>query len=90
MDARQVHAFRELLPIQSIDLLVRTALPGMLKITEVHVDISYQREALATGHGPQSRQSWPRILTSATDPKADAAEYFPELTKSSCGARLNA
>jgi len=50
MDARQVHAFREVLPKKSIDLLVRTALPGMLRIIEVHVDISRQREVLVIGH----------------------------------------
>jgi len=46
MDVRQIHALREVLPKQSIDLLVGTTLPGTLRIAEVDFDVRRQREAL--------------------------------------------
>lgn len=46
MDCRQVHAFREVLSQQPVDLLVRARLPWALRIAEIDLDVGCQREAV--------------------------------------------
>ena len=46
----QVHALGEVLSEQAIGILVRAALPGVLWIAEVHLDVGGEREALMIGH----------------------------------------
>ena len=49
MDVRQVHTFREVLPQQTVGILVRATLPRLLRITEVDLDVGRQAKALVIG-----------------------------------------
>ncbi len=50
MDVGQVHSFREVLPQKTVGVFVGATLPRMLRITEVHVNVGRQTEALVIGH----------------------------------------
>jgi hypothetical protein len=47
---RQISAFREVLPQQAIGVLAGTPLTGVLRATEVHVDVRRQGKALVVSH----------------------------------------
>src|SRR4249919_2407849 len=42
---RQVGSFRKVLPQQTIGVLIRTTLPGALRVTEVDVDVGRERKS---------------------------------------------
>ena len=50
MNVRKIHSLREVLPQQAIGVFVRTTLPGTSRITEVHLDVGVQAEALVIRH----------------------------------------
>ncbi len=50
MDVREVHSFWEVLPEQTIGVLVRATLPEASRITKVHFDIGVQAEAFVIRH----------------------------------------
>ena len=58
MNVREVHSFREVLSQQTIGVLVRATLPGLLRITEVHLNVGRQAEALVIGHLLAKKVDW--------------------------------
>ncbi len=50
MDVREVHTFWEVLPQQTVGVLVRTPLPRASRITKVDFDVSVQAEAFVIRH----------------------------------------
>ena len=50
MNVRQIHSFREVLSEQAVGVLVGSALPGTLWITEVDLDVGIQGEAFVIRH----------------------------------------
>jgi len=50
MNIGEVHPLREVLSKHAIGGLVGATLPRVLWITEEHVDVGYQREALMVRH----------------------------------------
>ena len=47
---REIRTFGEVLPQQSVGILVGAALPGTLRIAEVHLDVGRHREAFVLRH----------------------------------------
>ena len=50
MNIRQIHSLREVLPEQTVRVLVGSSLPGTMWITEVDFDFGVQAEALVIRH----------------------------------------
>jgi hypothetical protein len=49
VSVRKIHSFREVLPKQSVGAFVRATLPGLLWITEVHLDVGLHRNGVLLG-----------------------------------------
>ena len=46
MNVGEIHSLREVLSQQAVGIFIRPPLPGTLWITEVHLDVGVQAEAL--------------------------------------------
>ena len=76
MHVAEIHSLREVLPQESVGVLVRATLPRLLWITEVHLDVGGEREALMIGQllaaiPGQRLVEFPRSLVRLLDKRVD-------------------